>query len=66
MKENYDAKLVKSDNMIEMTDCKHFRYNEIKKDVETYNIKIIKISNCQIGMGGKNGCPKYCPLYETD
>jgi len=44
--------------MLEMTDCKYFRYNEIKK-VFRNNIKLKQIINCQIGMGGKDGCPKY-------
>lgn len=66
MKGNYEEMLVKFDNKIEMTDCKHFRYDVIKKGVEPDNLKIIQIVNCKIGMGGRNGCPKYCPLYETD
>ena len=64
MKENHGEMLDKFENMLEMTDCKHFRYNEIKKDIGTDHIKILQIVNCQIGIGGKNGCPKYCPLYE--
>ena len=53
--------------MIEMTDCKHFRYNEIRKNfIKKGNQKTLQVANCQIGMGGMNGCPKYCPLYETN
>jgi len=52
--------------MLEMTDCKHFRYNEIKKGLGTDNLKILQIANCKIGIGGINGCPRYCPLYETE
>lgn len=52
--------------MIEMTDCKHFTYNQIKKDQGKDKIKILQISNCLIGMGGIHGCPKYCPLYEPN
>ena len=51
-------------NMLEMTDCKHFRYNEIKKNQGTDNIKTLQIVNCLMGIGGINGCQKYCPLYE--
>lgn len=50
--------------MLEMTDCKHFRYDEIKKNQGTDNIKTLQIANCLIGIGGINGCQKYCPLYE--
>ena len=50
--------------MIEMTDCKHFIYNEIKKGQVTDNIKKVRRANCLIGMGEIDGCPKYCPLYE--
>ncbi len=52
--------------MIEMTDCRHFTYNQIKKDQGKDKIKILRISNCLIGMGGIYGCPKYCPLYEPN
>lgn len=64
MKKNHGETLVKFGNMLEMTDCKNFRYIEIKKDLGAGNIKILQIANCLIGIGGKNGCPKYCPLYE--
>ena len=50
-------------NMLEMTDCKHFRYNEIKKGQGT-NTKVLQVANCLIGIGGINGCQQYCPLYE--
>jgi len=49
--------------MLEMADCKHFRYNEIKKGQGT-NTKVVQVANCLIGIGGINGCPQYCPLYE--
>lgn len=52
--------------IIEMQDCKHFRYNEIKKRQGADNIKILQISNCLIGIGGIYGCPEYCPLYEPN
>jgi len=45
--------------MIEMTDCKHFRYNEIDRGLSTDNIEILKVAYCLI-----DGCQKYCPLYE--
>ena len=32
-------------SMIEMTDCKHFRYNEIKKRQGANIIQILQISN---------------------
>ena len=51
--------------MLEMTDCKHFRYNEIDKGLGADSIEIVQVANCLIGMGGIDGCPKYCPLYET-
>ena len=53
-------------NMLEMNDCKHFRYNEIKKGSGEKKLHKLKITECKIGIGGKYGCPKYCPLYETD
>ena len=52
--------------ILEMTDCKHFRYNEIKKRQAADNIKLLQISHCLIGIGGIYGCPKYCPLYEPN
>ena len=47
-----------------MTDCKHFRYIEINRDLSTDNIEILQVAICLIGMGGIDGCQKYCPLYE--
>ena len=51
--------------MLEMTDCKYFRYNEIDRGLGTDSIEIVQVANCLIGMGGIDGCPKYCPFYET-
>jgi hypothetical protein len=51
--------------MLEMTDCRHFRYNEIDKGLGTDSTDIVQVAYCLIGMGGIDGCPKYCPLYET-
>ena len=48
--------------MIEMTDCKHFDYYKIEKTKENKEIEITP--SCLIGIGGINGCPKYCPAYE--
>ncbi len=50
--------------MLEMTDCKHFRYIEFKKGLGTDSVEIVRTPNCLIGVGGIDGCPKYCPLYE--
>jgi len=50
--------------MLEMTDCKHFRYNKINRDLITDNIEILQVANCLIDMGGVDGCQKYCPLYD--
>jgi len=52
--------------MPEMTDCKHFRYIEIKKRLGPDSIETAWTPNCLIGMGGIDGCPKYCPLYEPE
>jgi len=51
--------------MLEMTDCKHYRYKEIKRSLNTDNIEILKVAYCLIVMSGIDGCQKYCPLYET-
>ena len=51
--------------MLELTDCKHFRYYEIKKNQGKDNIKTLQIASCLVGIGGVNGCQKYCPLYEA-
>jgi len=52
--------------MLEMTDCKHFRYNVIKKGLGTKKIKILEIANCLIGMGGKDvpWVPTFQPLID--
>ena len=50
--------------MLEMTDCKHFRYIEIEKGLGIDSVEIVRTADCLIGMGGIDGCSKYCPLYE--
>jgi hypothetical protein len=64
MKNNPGETTDKFEHALEMIDCKHFRYEEILKNQGTGNVKILRVSNCLIGMGGIGGCQKYCPLYE--
>jgi hypothetical protein len=52
--------------ILEMRDCKHFRYNENKKSQGSGNMKILQMADCILCMVGINGCPKYCPLYESN
>ena len=35
----------------------------LKKSLGTDNVKILRMANCLIGIGGIDGYPKYCPLY---
>jgi len=64
-KKNHGETTANFEKKLEMTDCKYFRYNEIQKNLGKDNVKTIQIANCLVGIGGKDGCPKYCPLYET-
>ena len=65
MKKNHGEITVNFEKKLEMTDCKYFRYIEIQKGLGTDNVKTLQIPNCLVGIGGIDGCPKYCPLYET-
>jgi len=53
-------------NMLEMEDCKHFIYNEIKKGIIKVNLKILQVVNFQVGVGRISDCQKYCLLHETE
>ena len=65
MKKKDGEMLVKFENILEMTDCKYFSSNEIKKRRGSKNKETMHVINCLIGLGDVKGCQKYCPLYEN-
>jgi len=58
--ENNDEKEIKHANPSDLKVNIILDENTINSEINI-NIKLI---NCLIGIGGINGCQKYCPLYE--